>query len=119
MKVSGIDDLGDWRFGKGRAVYKRASDAIAQNVSTRVQSFTNDWFLDVNAGINWFELLGNRGTERRILRAVERTVLQTEGVQSLNKLEIIGRDSNRGVTIEITYTDVYGQTISDTVEPPA
>lgn len=119
MRVSGIDASGDFRFGKGKAVYKTASKAISQNVVTRLRSFTNDWFLDVDAGINWIQLLGNRRTERRILRAIERTVLQTEGVLSIDRLRIVGRDDSRGVTIDLRYTDAYNQTTSDTVELPA
>lgn len=110
MRVSGLDQNDDWRFGKGRAVYKRRSDAIAQNVATRLRSFTNDWFADVGAGIPWIELLGNKGTERRILRAIERTVLQTEGVRKIDVLRIIRRDTARSVTIELSYTDVYDRT---------
>jgi hypothetical protein len=118
MRVSGITLAGDWTFGKGRANYKTASNAIRQNVVTRLRSFTNDWFLDVDAGIPWFDLLGNRNTERRILRAIERTVLQTEGVIQLTQLEIIRRDADRGVTIALRYIDVFETAVSDTMELP-
>jgi len=111
MKVSGLDKNNDWRFGKGRAVYLSERKAIKQNVRTRLRSFENDWFLDVEAGVPWVQLLGNLGTERRILRAVECTVLQTKGVLQITRLEIVRRDRHRGVTIRINYTDVYGETI--------
>jgi hypothetical protein len=107
MQVSGLDSNLDWRFGKGRAVYKRDSAAIAQNVLTRLRSFRNDWYLNTEAGIDWIQLLGNIGTEKRIIRAVESAVLQTDGVISIQRLGIIRRNTNRGVTIELQYTDVY------------
>jgi hypothetical protein len=107
MQVSGLDKDLDWRFGKGRAVYKRDSAAIAQNVLTRLRSFRNDWYLNTEAGIDWIQLLGNIGTEKRIIRAVESAVLQTDGVISIQRLGIIRRNTNRGVTIELQYTDVY------------
>ena len=116
MRVSGLDKNLDWRFGKGRAVYKTNAKAIAQNVQTRLRSFREDWYLDVDAGVNWIELLGNLGTEKRIIRAVESTVLQTEGVISIQELKIIGRDSNRGVKIRIRYTDVFGASNPQTLE---
>lgn len=119
MRVSGITDDGDWTFGKGKANYKRASSAIAQNVASRLRGFTNDWFLDVDAGIPWIELLGQRGTERRIIRAIERTVLQTEGVREVTRIKIVNRNSQRGVTIDLQYTDVFNQTNTDSVELPA
>jgi hypothetical protein len=107
MQVSGLDSNLDWRFGKGRAAYKRDSAAIAQNVLTRLRSFRNDWYLNTEAGIDWIQLLGNIGTEKRIIRAVESAVLQTDGVISIQRLGIIRRNTNRGVTIELQYTDVY------------
>jgi hypothetical protein len=116
MRVAGLDNNLDWRFGKGRAVYKRNDDAIAQNILTRLRSFRGDWYLDVDAGVNWIDLLGNLGTERRIIRAVESTVLQTEGVISIQRLGIIRRNSNRGVTIELQYTDVFAQQDLQTLE---
>jgi len=116
MRVSGLDNNLDWRFGKGRAVYKRNADAIAQNILTRFRSFLGDWYLDTEAGIDWFKLLGNIGTEKRILRAVESAVMQTEGVLSIQELKIIGRDSSRGVRIRIRYTDVFGPSSSQTLE---
>lgn len=107
MSVRAIDTDGDWTFGKGKANYISGSAEIAQNVKTRLRSFTNDWFLDINAGIPWLDLLGNLGTERRLLRAVERTTLQTDGVIQVTNIEIVRRDGNRGVTIEINYIDVF------------
>lgn len=119
MRVSGLDKNLDWRFGKGRALYKRNADAIAQNILTRLRSFGGDWYLDTEAGIDWFGLLGNLGTEKRILRAVESAVMQTKGVLSIEELKIIGRDSNRCVKIEIRYTDVFGPSGTQTLEIPA
>jgi len=116
MQVSGLDKNLDWRFGKGRAVYKTNAKAIEQNVQTRLRSFRGDWYLDVDAGVNWIELLGNPGTEKRIIRAVESTVLQTEGVISIQELKIIRRDSTRGVKIRIRYTDVFGASNPQTLE---
>ena len=116
MQVSGLDKNLDWRFGKGRAVYKRDSKAIAQNVLTRLRSFKNDWYLDTEAGVDWLQMFGNLSTERRIIRAIESTVLQTEGVISIQKLGIIRRNANRGVTIELQYTDVFTQQDLQTLE---
>ena len=116
MRVSGLDSDRDWRFGKGRAAYKTNAKAIEQNVQTRLRSFLGDWYLDVDVGVNWIELLGNLGTEKRIIRAVESTVMQTDGVLSIQELKIIRRDSNRGVKIRIRYTDVFGASNPQTLE---
>ena len=115
MIVSGLDSNGDWRFGKSRAQYKRNGAAVYQNVQTRIKSFVNDWFLDTKGGIDWYTLLGNKGTETQILREIERVVLQTEFVRTIEKLTITDRDKNRGITIELAITTLYDDTISDEI----
>jgi hypothetical protein len=117
MRVSRITNNGDWTFGKGRANYISASKAIAQNVRTRIRSFTRDWYLDIEHGIDWINLLGRPGTERRIIRAIERQILQTGGVLTVGDINIVRRDRNRKVHIEAEYTDVFNvpQQISETV----
>lgn len=118
MRVRSITANGEWTFGKGRANYLTGSKAIAQNVKTRLRSFLGDWFLDIEHGVDWLNLLGNRNTERRIIRAVERTVLQTNGIVSVNRIEIVRRDANRGIIIQVDYTDVFNAQ-QQTIEVPA
>lgn len=113
--VSGLDKDDDWRFGKSRAQYKRNGNAVYQNVQTRIKSFVNDWFLDTARGIDWYTLLGNKGTETQILRAIERVVLETDFVKSITKLAITKREANRGITIELAITTLFEDTISDEI----
>ena len=103
MRVSGLDSNLDWRFGKGRAVYKRNADAIAQNILTRLRSFLGDWYLDTEIGIDWLTLLGNLGCCPVQLFLIL-------------GLKLIGRDSSRGVTLRIRYTDVFGASNPQTME---
>lgn len=115
MIVSGLNSDGDWRFGKSRAQYKRDGEAVYQNVQTRIKSFVNDWFLNVSGGIDWYNLLGNKGTETQILREVERVVLQTQFVRTIERLEIVRRDKNRGITLELEITTLFDDTIRDEI----
>lgn len=118
MRVSAIDSNGDWTFGKSKANYKTNADAIRQNVVTRLRSFVDDWFLDVNHGVDWYTLLGSLGNENRILRAIERTVLQTEGVVSIEQLAVTQQNkTKRTATIDVRYTDVFDieQQISESI----
>lgn len=115
MRVSAITSDGDWTFGRGKANYIDKSAAVRQNVVTRLRSFKNDYFANMNAGIDWIEIFGIKGNEARILREIESMVLQTTGVRSIDKLEIIARDSNRGVTISLKFTDLYDETYIDEV----
>lgn len=116
MRVSALDSNDDWTMGKGRANYITGSEAIAQNVKTRLRSFEDDWYLDVTHGVPWIELFSNLGTQRRIVRAVERTVLQTEGVLSMSDIQVTNIDKNRRARIEFDYTDIFSRTASESLE---
>lgn len=112
MIVSGLDDDGDWRFGKGRASYLRRSNAIRQNVATRLRSFLDDWFLDIQAGNPWIDLMGSKNTRDQILQTVERTVISTLGVREILSLELLSIDANRGAKIQLRITDIFDEQIS-------
>jgi uncharacterized protein Veg len=115
MSVAGITTDGDWIFGRGTASYKTKSDEIRQRVFTRLRLFTNDWFLDVTAGNPWIELFGSKNTQERILRTIERSVVLTEGVRSIDSLELI-QVNNREAQFQFSYTDVFNNQFTEKVE---
>ena len=112
MIVSGLTDTGDWRFGKSKAQYLREGRAVFQNVQTRLRSFVNDWFLDTRNNIDWYTLLGSKGTEEQVLREIERVTLQTQFVRTIERLEIIRRDENRAIVISLSITTLYDNIIT-------
>lgn len=120
MIVAGLDKDDDWNFGRGLAVYKLNSEAIRQNVLTRIRSFKNDWFLDSEAEIDWINLLSQKNATAQILREVERVVLSTDGVVNLLELNItssfatIARE--RRLEIQIRFSDIFTADIFDRVE---
>ncbi len=118
MKVSGLSKTGDWRFGRGRAVYVQDSKAIRQNVATRIRSFAGDWFLDVTAGIDWIQLLGRPNSRNRVLREVERVTLATDGVMRIIELDIEHNRADRRATINLSYEDIFGvqQSVNEALE---
>lgn len=115
MKVAGLNSSDDWRFGRGRATYIKDSDAVAQNVKTRIREFQQDWYANTRKGIDWITLLGSRNTRRQIENEVRRVVLTTRGVASLDSLELIVDTVDRRATIRLTYTDVFSGTFDQEI----
>lgn len=118
MTVSALDVNGDWIFGRGRAGYKKGADEVRQNVATRIKCFRNDWFLDINDGIDWYALLGQKNTRDQIVREVEKVVLQTVGVLSIETLEVVPDVTEpdrkkRKLTLLIRFKTIYDDTISE------
>lgn len=115
MRVAGLSPSGDFVFGRGKASYITDSEAVAQNVVTRLREFRQDWFANVQSGINWIGLLGSRNTQKQIENAVRTTVLQTQGVASLDDFSLTVNRQSRHATISVTYTDIYSQTITQEI----
>ena len=109
MIVRSIDIDHDWTFGKGRNDYKSANDAIAQNVDTRLNSFIGDCFFALNAGIDWFNLLGSKnqvGLELAIRSVIINTALVT-GIKSLSSaFDPITRRLTTTYTLTTIYTNL-------------
>lgn len=109
MKVRRIDSNHDWTFGQGFSNYVTESDAIAQNVQTRLWSFTNDWFLDLEHGLPWFEQMGRGVNMADWEIKIKRYVLETEGVNKIINYQANFDADTRKLTISIDYQDIYGQ----------
>lgn len=101
---------GEWMFGRGLRDYAKDEEAILQNLRTRILSFKNDWFLNVDAEIDWFDLLGRKGTQDEIKREIERVCIATEGIVSVDKIELI--KMSRSANIKIQVTTVFDNRLS-------
>ena len=106
MRVRAVNADGSWQFGKGRNDYKKDLDATAQNIKTRLQSFLGNCFFALDAGIDWFNLLGGK-SQQAINLAITSTILNTENVTGLNQL-YINLDADRNLTVEYNVQTSYG-----------
>ncbi|WP_373033344.1 hypothetical protein [Sulfurovum sp.] len=114
MKVRRIDANGDWTFGQGLANYIIKAPMVRQNVVTRIKSFKFDWFLDVDAEIDWFNIIGSRNNEKTILSELERVVLATTGVRTIDRLRINGI-TKRDASIELIFTTIYDVSFTENI----
>lgn len=115
MRVSGLDENDDWRFGRSKAAYITRAEAVRQNVVTRLRSFATDFFLDTDACIDWIDLLGRKGTQEEILRNVERVTLATEGVTNITQLELTVKTSERKATIMLSFGTIFDEVITEEI----
>ncbi|MCC8379886.1 hypothetical protein [Xenorhabdus sp. PB30.3] len=86
MRMRRLDDNHDWTFGNGRSDYATKSEAIAQSVKTRLLSLFNDWFLNPEHGVPWFDYLRKNPNMMAMEAELKETVLNTFGVQEINGL---------------------------------
>ena len=112
--VRKLSNANDWVFGRNKADYIRKDLEIQQNIKTRLRSFKDDWYLDIESNIPWIELLGSFNKKREIEQEVKRVILATDGVLRINKLDIIV--DNRVAKLEANIDTVYSQNINLIIE---
>lgn len=110
--VRALDPIDDWTFGKGQNDYKKDVDAVAQDIKTRLKSFLNDCFFDMDSGIDWFNLLGNKN-QLAIELNIRTTILNTPDVTDLVELSSVLSET-RNLTVTYTATTSFG-TVTDSV----
>jgi hypothetical protein len=105
MVIKVID--GDWAFGQ----YLTKKNEIAQNITTRIKSWANDWFLDDRANIDWGALLGstNPRAKEMIKAEVIRVTRNTKGVTIVNDVQLDFDRVTRELKIILKYTNIYGK----------
>lgn len=109
MKVRRLDNNHDWTFGNGRADYATKSEAISQSVLTRLLSLRNDWFLNGEQGVRWFNYLRKNPNLIAMETEIKSTVLNTDGVEQITDFDIHLNPDARRFTISVTYIDIYGK----------
>lgn len=112
MKVRTIDSNNDWTFGKGKNNYKKDISATVQNIKTRLQSFLNDCFFDINAGVDWFTYLGSKRIDELKI-AITTVILNSDDVISCNEVNVsVG--ATRIFFVQYSVNTSYGEVTQET-----
>ena len=108
MIIRALDENGDWTFGKGKSNYLRDADAVALNVKTRIASFLNDCFFDLDMGVDWWGLTGSKNKEEIILQ-VKTIILQSFGVTELLSFDTVYNTEDRSLTMTYEINTIFSQ----------
>lgn len=114
IKMRNIDEQGDWCFGNNLQDYGDNLVSTKNNIITRLKSVMYDCFFDLTAGIDWFNILGNRGQYiREVIEInVRLCILQSLYVLELVDLQIIEQD--RKLRLEYTIKTLFGEITDNT-----
>ena len=115
IKMRNIDEKGDWCFGNNLQDYGDNYVSTRDNIKTRLQSVKYDCFFDLMSGIDWFNILGNRG--KYAMDVVEINVrlciLQSLYVTEIVDVKVI-RNEDRSLNLTYVVNTMFGQ-IEDNV----
>lgn len=100
-----LDSYGDRVRGKGTENFLTDSEAVAQAVKTRLFLLRGQWWENLNEGFPFFEeIVGFGGTRERIdnaTRIIQERVLDTQGVLSIERIEVEERGRSLHIELEI------------------
>lgn len=115
MIIRSLDSNHDFNFGRGLQDYLRDNKAIMLNIDTRINSFLNNCFFDMNAGIDWIRLLSRKSTKEELKLSVRRVILGSTGVVQINNLEVELLEG-RGVKITYDIDTIYTKRFTQNLE---
>jgi hypothetical protein len=111
MKIRSIDAYQDWSWGLGKQDYKDNEKALEQDIITKIRSYKNDCFFDLDAGIDWDNLLGGKNSEiMELKKNISNIILGTDGVIKINSFELSLDSKTRQLNMNISINTIYGNT---------
>lgn len=116
MRMRSLDSNHDWNFGRGLQDYNLDQPAIAENIQTRLLSFKNDCFFDMNAGIDWMRLLGEKNTEAEIILNCRAVILGSYGAVQINTFDAVSSQADRHMNLSFNMDSIFSRRFSQSVE---
>ena len=89
-------------------------EAIAQDVSTRLQTFLGEWYLDERIGLPYFqEILGQKPRLGLVRSLYNDAIIATPGINTLNDLSIDYDATTRALSVTFRADTVSGDLVYD------
>lgn len=109
MIIRGLDSDHDWQFGRSIQDFKRDQAAIMENIQTRLLSWVNDCFFDINAGVDWRRLLAAPSTQAELVLSCRAVIMQSYGVVAMRKMSasVVNRSASLEFTIDTIFTSNF------------
>lgn len=119
MTIRNLDASGDWTFGHGRQDYLSGEAAVELNIRTRMLFFLNDCFWAMNFGIDYWNLLGQRGvTPKANLLLQSRTMLASSyGVVQINAVDVVTSAITRRESLRYNIDTIYTRSVRGSAAP--
>ena len=111
MKVRKLNADGEPAFGRGRLDYLEDSpEMVAQNVMTRLELKTGEWFLDIYEGTPYAEQILGEHKKDLYDMAIRKRIIETPGVNQIESYASQLNQDTRRLTVEARLDTDYGTT---------
>lgn len=114
MRFRALDAQGDWTFGTGVQSYFENEDAIAADIKTALKIFLGECFFALDAGVDWWNLIGGRD-EQGIILQCRQVIAAREGVTKINKVESVLDRQTRRLSVSFNVDTVFSRSLSSEI----
>jgi len=88
------------------------TDAIAQDVSTRLQTFLGEWYLDERIGMPYFQQILGKKPRLALVRSIYNdAILSTPGINTVNDLELDYESGTRTLRVAFRADTISGSLV--------
>lgn len=110
MKAFKVDDKGDLIIENGDLVMIDGDEEIAQSMERRLSTNKNEWFLDLDFGLDYEAIRGKGVTRDRVELAITEAIYQDERIEDaaliVNEVDNSSRVSDMKVIARVGDTDI-------------
>lgn len=101
---------GDFLMSNGDLYLTTEYNAIAQDVRLRLRFFKGEWFLDLDAGVPFFEAILVKSPNLAIIRdIISEKILEAPGVKSITSLTLDFNRATRELNVAATVNTDLGE----------
>lgn len=114
-----LDSNNDLVFKDGDLVFSTGIDAVVQQCRIAMQMFQGEWFLNLDAGLPYWESILGQKPKVAIQAAqiyIRRELELVDGVVDITKLEVTYVRESRMLKITWQVDTEFGETPADTIE---
>ena len=112
MKGFALDDDGDVIIEKGKITMVDGTELIRQTVQTVLGTNQNEWFLNIDEGIDFSNLLGKKKDDDVIRNEILQGLQQVDSSFVLESFDIDFNRSDRTMTISFKAKNSDGEEVS-------
>lgn len=110
MKAFKVDDKGDLIIENGDLVMIDGDEEITQSMERRLSTNKNEWFLDLDFGLDYEAIRGKGVTRDRVELAITEAIYQDERIEDaaliVNEVDNSSRVSDMKVIARVGDTDI-------------
>ncbi|MBM7623639.1 DUF2634 domain-containing protein [Sporohalobacter salinus] len=117
MKTLYLNDNGDIEFNNLYSLkIIEGDEEVRQRNKLTLATREEEWFLNLNFGIPWFDLLGKQGTVEEIKQEIIKTIETDDAVESIDSVELDFDKDNRELEIKLEGILENGRYFQQTID---